>query len=247
MTCACDVSILGRMCIKSGLTGNCKAAHTQFLSQKRINPFNMFCDQHVYEVRIKPNYNYMQNAYSKSYGFIVLPTQVVEGRLLDLTTAGRTTHEQPEPSSSSPSPITELEAIETSCHDHGILVSYLSSHKRARATAGTILQRCLSQVDQFRKQMNKSLCVFKLGITSNPAVRFQFYKEANYTHMTLLHVSQNAGAIQMLEAALIAFHLSQPGCRNERFGGEGPSTALREPFHFMYIVGARADCMKPIG
>ncbi len=151
------------------------------------------------------------------------------------------------PSASSTLPITKLEELEAVCHQHGIMVAYLPSPKRIRVTAGTILQRCLSQVDQFRFRMNKNLCVYKIGLTSCPPLRFQFYKEVNYTCMTLLHVCEHVGIAQMLEAALIASHVSQTGCRNERLGGEGPPSSHEEPFHFVYIVGARADCMKSIG
>lgn len=142
--------------------------------------------------------------------------------------------------------VAKLDELEVLCRNHGITIAYQSSPKRLKATAGTILQSCLTQVDNFRTRMNKNLCVYKVGLTSHPPRRFQFYKEANYTQMTLLHVTEHVGTAQMLEAALIAFHLSQHGCRNERFGGEGPPAAHEEPFHFIYIVGARADCMKPI-
>ena len=64
--------------------------------------------------------------------------------------------------------------------------------------------------------------------------------------MVLLHVTENAGVAQMLEASLIAIHMSQTGCRNEKHGGECPPSCALEPFHFVYIVGARADCMKRI-
>ena len=94
--------------------------------------------------------------------------------------------------------------------------------------------------------MSLSLCVYKLGMTSDPIVRFQFYKEANYTHMSLLHCTANLGVAQMLEAALIASNLSQHGCRNQRYGGEGPPSVEHEPFHYVYIVGARADQRKAI-
>ena len=76
----------------------------------------------------------------------------------------------------------------------------------------------------------------------------KFYKEANYTHMTLLHVSDQLGVIQMLEAALIAMNRTEKACRNERPGGEGPRYSKNDPisFHFAYVVGARADQKKPI-
>lgn len=93
--------------------------------------------------------------------------------------------------------------------------------------------------------MNRKLCVYKVGLTSKPALRWEYYKEANYTHMVLLHFSSNLGLIQMLEAALIAANLNETGCRNERYGGEGPPSE-NEPFHFVYVVGARADTFKSI-
>lgn len=150
----------------------------------------------------------------------------------------------PEATKPIPQPNETLQCQEQQCQFHGIHISYLSS-RRGRANAGTILHRCLSAVDSFRDRMGRRLCVFKLGLTANPITRFEFYKEANYTHMALLHVSDQLGVAQMLEAALIAFHLSTHECRNERFGGEGPPTE-GEPFHFVYVVGARADRMKPI-
>lgn len=139
-----------------------------------------------------------------------------------------------------------LEEFETMCRKHEIAITYLATPKRERATAGTILQRCLYEVEKFRTKMTKSLCVFKLGLTTNPIIRFNFYKDANYSHMALLHVTENAGVAQMLEASLIAIHMSQTGCRNEKHGGECPPTCALEPFHFVYVVGARADSMKRI-
>ena len=129
---------------------------------------------------------------------------------------------------------------------HGIRVVYASYRQWYKSSAGTILQRCLLEVDRFRDKMSKALCVYKIGMTSNPIVRFSFYKDKNYTHMSLLHVTTNIGVAQMLEASVIAWHKSQPGCRNERSGGEGPPTD-KEPYHFVYVVGARADTFKAIG
>ena len=113
-------------------------------------------------------------------------------------------------------------------------------------TAGTILQGCLTQIDRFRNQMTRSLCVYKVGITTNPVLRFHFYARGNYSKMSLLHITENMGVAQMLEAALLAMHISEKECRNERFGGDGPATLDHMGPHFLYIVGARADCGKPI-
>ena len=134
-------------------------------------------------------------------------------------------------------------------HQHGIEIVYMANPSRQKATAGTILQRCLTEITKFRKHMNKDVCVFKVGLTTDPVVRFGFYRDANYERMVLLHVTENMGVAQMLEAALIAPNLKQVGCRNEKFGGEGPpcKSLHGKTFHFVYVVGARADQMKPIG
>ena len=139
-----------------------------------------------------------------------------------------------------------LEKMETDCQQHGICIAYLHHPRKYNATAGVVLQRCLTQASNFRDRMGRKVCVFKLGLTSNPVVRFDFYREGNYTHMSLLHVSSNLGLIQMLEAALIAANLGETGCRNQKYGGEGPPCFEDEPYHFVYIVGARADKFKPI-
>lgn len=128
---------------------------------------------------------------------------------------------------------------------YGLRVSYLDETRRKKSTAGTILQRCLTQVECFRCQMNKAVCVYKIGLTTNPLLRFHFYALGNYTKMSLVHVTDNMGLAQMLEAALISKHMGEAGCRNERFGGDGP-TSNNEDLHFVYIVGARADGRKPI-
>ena len=129
---------------------------------------------------------------------------------------------------------------------NGIAIEYLGESRREKATAGTILHRCFTKVEQFRTHMGRSVCVYKVGLTSNPLVRFQFYLEGNYTRMSLLHVTGNMGEAQMLEAALIEKNLLEKGCRNEKFGGDGPKHLREEPFHFVYIVGARADRLKAI-
>ena len=143
-------------------------------------------------------------------------------------------------------PTENLEKRHVEFLKHGICVSYLYFPQRQKATAGTVLQRCLAEVTKFRNRMGRKLCVYKLGLTSNPVLRFDFYKDANYTHMSLLHVSPNLGLCQMLEAALSASNMSERECRNQRTGGEGPPSSEEEPFHFVYVVGARADQLKRI-
>ena len=139
-----------------------------------------------------------------------------------------------------------LEHMEGAFKASGISITYLDAPKRLKATAGTILQRCCTKVEHFRNKMVRSLCVFKVGLTSDPVQRFGFYLEANYTCMSLLHVTANMAEAQMLEAAVIAATISEPGCRNERLGGDGPSKLTPYQLYFVYVVGARADCLKAI-
>ena len=141
------------------------------------------------------------------------------------------------------SSIKEMEALFSTC---GISTFYMQQSARLKATAGTILQGCLNHIERFRNQMTRSLCIYKIGITTNPVVRFHFYALGNYSKMWLLHVDDNMGAVEMLEAGLIAMHISEKECRNERFGGDGPTTLDHAGPHFLYIVGARADCGKAI-
>lgn len=132
-------------------------------------------------------------------------------------------------------------------HMNGICTSYSSYRSWDKSSAGTVLRRCLGQVDTFRNKIGRSLCVFKVGLTSDPILRFSFYKDASYTHMNLLHASENLGLIQMLEAALITFLFEEKGCRNERYGGECPPSTEQRNLFFVYVVGSRADQHKSIG
>ena len=150
------------------------------------------------------------------------------------------------PESNGPDQCHKLEELERDCQRNGICISYQHFRGRQHASAGTILQRCRSLVTKFRNGIGKQLCVYKLGMTAKPTLRFKYYQECNYTHMSVLHVSTNLGLIQMLEAALISDNFSEKGCRNQRYGGEGPPGSISEPFHFVYVVGARADSLKPI-
>lgn len=139
--------------------------------------------------------------------------------------------------------LAEMESLFIS---YRLTIWYLDATHRSKSTAGTILQRCLTNVEKFKRQMGGPVCVYKIGITTNPLLRSHFYGKGNYCNMSLLHVTENMGVAQMLEAALISMHLSERGCRNERFGGDGPAHAFHEKFHFVYIVGAWANGRKRI-
>lgn len=119
-----------------------------------------------------------------------------------------------------------------------------------RATCGKILAHAKQQVILFRQQIGTSLCVFKIGVTSSPAQRFQEYWEKNFTMMWIVFMSEDLGLVHMLEAALISefHHLS--GCRNAaNTGGEGAltRTSRPDPPFFVYVTGGRADQLKRVG
>lgn len=63
--------------------------------------------------------------------------------------------------------------------------------------------------------------VFKIGITCTPLVRWRAYDREGYQQMHLLHVTEEPGLVQMLEAALISEFQHRAGCRNVARGGEG--------------------------
>jgi len=84
--------------------------------------------------------------------------------------------------------------------------------------------------------------VFKIGITCTPFMRFRSYAREGYAQMHLLYASEEPGAVQMLEAALIDNFQQRVGCRNVARGGEGP--VGRAPY-FAYLV--LAPCGDGIG
>ena len=127
----------------------------------------------------------------------------------------------------------------------GITAGYVSM-KKTRPTAGSVLQHCKQRILRFLHTIGSGLCVFKIGYTSNPLIRFQSYASANFSVMELLHVTDTKGVAEMLEAALIDQFMTVTGCRNEKPGGEGPGH-VQASHYFVYIVGARADQAKRIG
>ena len=97
--------------------------------------------------------------------------------------------------------------------------------------------------------MGIEVCVFKVGVTANPAQRFVSYRAKNFSAMWVVYTGDSAREAHMLEAALIQeFHVCS-GCRNSpNSGGEG---ALNKegavgPF-FAYVTGGRADQNKRVG
>ncbi|CAJ1422627.1 unnamed protein product, partial [Effrenium voratum] len=97
--------------------------------------------------------------------------------------------------------------------------------------AGAALCRAKGVVTQILDAM--APVVFKIGITCTPLVRWRAYDREGYQQMHLLHVTEEPGLVQMLEAALISEFQGRSGCRNVAKGGEGP--VGRGPY-FAYLV-----------
>ena len=83
-------------------------------------------------------------------------------------------------------------------------------------------------------------------MTANPLVRFSYYRVQNFDSMRLIHISECAHLVYMLEAALIQSYGTTAGCRNEVLGGEG-IMHLSPPPYYAYVVAARGDGRLRIG
>lgn len=111
---------------------------------------------------------------------------------------------------------------------------------------GRILLYAKQQVHAFREHLGLAVSIFKIGITSSPAQRFQAYLAKQFDLMWVIWVSQEAGTVLMLEAALIAEFQTCDGCRNApNSGGEGSLSRQRPPY-YLYVTGARADQLKRV-
>jgi hypothetical protein len=110
-------------------------------------------------------------------------------------------------------------------------------------TTGVQLDDCLRVIDTFRNHVGVDLCIYKIGITSNPIIRFRDYQEEGFTMMWVIHYTldaASAGVVEMLEAGLISHHINVRSNRNVRKGGDGNLSAQSPPY-CTYIVGGRAD------
>ena len=118
------------------------------------------------------------------------------------------------------------------------------------STCGKILEHSKRQITAFREHIGISICVFKIGVTANPAQRFMDYLHKNFTEMWVVYRGPDLGLVHMLEAALIDMFHQVSGCRNAaRSGGEGGLNRkehLGPPF-YVYITGGRADQPKRVG
>ena len=120
----------------------------------------------------------------------------------------------------------------------------------SKLTAGKVLSHAKSLVASFREGYGVRVCCFKIGVTSNPLIRFSKYLQLNYSSMWLLAVSNSADWVHMLEASLISEYAKHVGCHNkDGTGGEGALNRSDPPPppYYVYIVGTRADQAKRIG
>ena len=118
------------------------------------------------------------------------------------------------------------------------------------ATSGKLLAHAKEQVSVLREKIEIRVCVFKIGITTNPPMRFCSYLENNYECMWVVAECKSLDKINMLEAALVSHFEKHVGCRNSPgTGGEGglnKRVSLQPPY-FAYVAAARADQPRWVG
>ena len=119
------------------------------------------------------------------------------------------------------------------------------------AIAGKVLLHAKRQIDAFREHMGLSVCVFKIGVTANPAERFTGYLNKNFSEMWVIFSGSDLGMVHMLEAALILHYQDGSGCKNApHSGGEGGLNRkchVALPPFYVYVTGGRADQFKWVG
>ena len=77
-------------------------------------------------------------------------------------------------------------------------------------TCGKILSYATEQVECMIKQVGKGLCVFKIGVTTNPLLRYPSYLDLGYTTMWLIHVSGSLGLTLMWKHPwLLSFRMNR--------------------------------------
>ena len=131
-----------------------------------------------------------------------------------------------------------------------LIFKRLPSNITPFTTCGKILAHSRQQVTAFREYLGINVCVFKVGVTANPAQRFEQYLGVNFTAMWVIFKSDDLSLVHMLEAGLIALFSDCSGCRNSpNTGGEGALNrrSHANPPFFVYVVGGRADQLKKVG
>ena len=132
----------------------------------------------------------------------------------------------------------------------GIRNHCLKTNRSRSPTCGKILAHARSQITAFRESKGVKVCVFKVGVTSNPLLRFCSYNEKGFDAMWLIFQSESIDLIHMLEAACISHFSVHVGCRNQHeSGGEGALNRANPPKgpFYLYVTGGRADQPRRIG
>ena len=123
-------------------------------------------------------------------------------------------------------------------------------HAQNNVTCGKLLLHAKEQVVSLREKKGLRVCIFKVGVTSNPPLRFCEYKKKHYSHMYVICESPSVDKVHMLEAALISEFHKHIGCRNKPdSGGEGALNRTNpvKPPYFVYVVAGRADQCRRVG
>jgi hypothetical protein len=129
---------------------------------------------------------------------------------------------------------------------------HASAMSEERITEGRLLEHFIAMSLRIRDANGDQLCVYKFGITANPAHRQTFYFAENYTYYEVLHASHLLESVSWPEAFLIQYfkQLGVGSCRNIRLGGDGAlSLKAGDPnqVFFLYMACGRADSGRPIG
>ena len=133
---------------------------------------------------------------------------------------------------------------------YGLLNHCLKCSPKQPLTCGKILAHAKAQITAFRENKGVRVCVFKIGVTSNPPHRFVSYLEKGFDTMWVVSKSYSVDLIHMLEAACISHFSCHVGCRNQHeSGGEGALNRANPPMgpFFLYVTGGRADQPRRIG
>lgn len=166
------------------------------------------------------------------------------------TLGGSSSKERPTNESISGTEGFDLQTLDwRKANEIGIYNHSMSKHGPS-PTCGKLLGHCKDKVASFRQNMGVRICIFKLGVTTNPISRFELYKEKGYSKMWLLATCSSVDLLHMLEAALISEHYQHVGCKNSKgSGGEGAlnRTPPAPPPYFLYIVGGKADQGRWVG
>lgn len=132
---------------------------------------------------------------------------------------------------------------------YGLRNMCVSQSGGSNPSCGKILAHARGRITAFREAMGIRVCVFKIGVTSNPVQRYISYLKLHFTDMWVLTMSSSVDLIHMLEAACISHFSSHVGCRNRaESGGEGALNRrdAMPPF-FLYVTGGRADQPRNVG